>query len=190
MRRCPVVTFLVMLILAGIMRTPLCAAAPPAPKAPVFVTSAGQGNDYVIVKQAVSALGLKYTAAPLAICCDIKSSRTVIIAFGADEDGMKKTGLTARTEQRRIEDILGKMRMCGLAIVGVYIGGPDGPDPVTQRLLDASLGGVHYFIATRGTGTDQYLAAASVKHGFQLTLIDHVSQLQAAIAGLFNSEAK
>ncbi len=189
MRRYPLWTVLALLLLAAVAPAPLGAAAPPAPRVPVFITSAGQSSDYVIVKQAVDALGLKSAAAPVAICCDIKSSRTVIIVFGADEKGMMAARLTARTEQRRVEDILGKMRACGLAIIGVYIGGPSESDPVTQRLLDASLNGVHYFIATRSASTDEYFAAAAQKHGFQLTLIDNVGQLQAAISSLFNAKA-
>ena len=101
---------------------------------------------------------------------------------------MKAAWLTARTEQRRIEDILGKMRACGLAIVGVYLGGQDEFDPITRRLLDASMNGVHYFIAIRGAGTDDYFSGAAQRHGFQLILIDGPSRLQDAIAGLFAAE--
>ena len=175
---------LAVLLIAVILYAPARAraASTPAPRPPVFITSAGQGDDMARVKQAVDALGLKNSAAPTAICCDIKSSGTVIIVFRADEDRMKAAWLTARTEQRRIEDILGKMRACGLAIIGVYLGDQRELDHITRRLLDASMNGVHYFIATRGAGTDDYFSGAAQKHGFQLILIDGRSGLQNAIA--------
>ena len=164
------------------------AASVPIPKAPVFITTAGQSSDMALVKQAVDALGLKSSAAPTAICCDIKSSGTVVIVFRADEDGMKAARLTTRTEQRRIEDILGKMRACGLTIIGVYLEDQCELDPVTRRLLDAGIKGVHYFIATRGAGTDDYFNVAAQKHGFELILIDDLGELETAIAGLFAAE--
>jgi len=160
----------------------------PVPRPPVFITTAGQSSDIALVRHAVEALGLRSNAASAAICCDIKSSRTVIIVFRADEDGMKAAWLTARTEQRRIEDILGKMRASGLAIIGVYLGDQHELDPVTRRLLDAGMNGVHYFIAARGASTDDYFSTAAQKHGFELILIDGPGQLQNAIAGLFTAE--
>ena len=164
------------------------AASAPIPKAPIFITTAGQSGDMALAKQAVDALGLRSSAAPAAICCDIKSSSTVMIVFRADEDGMKAAWLTARTEQRRIEDILGKMRASGLAIIGIHLGGQAEMDPITRRLLDASMSGVHYFIATRGASTDDYFSAAAQKYGFRLILIDGPSRLQDAIAGLFAAQ--
>lgn len=164
------------------------AASVPIPRAPIFITTAGQSSDMALVRQAADALGLKSSAAPTAICCDIKSSGTVMIVFRADEDGMKAARLTARTEQRRIEDILGKMRACGLAIIGIYLGDQRELDPVTRRLLDAGVKGVHYFIATRGAGTDDYFSAAAQNNGFQLILIDKPSRLQDAMADLFAAE--
>ena len=120
MCRCRFRPFLAVMLIALTASAPaLVRAKPaPAPRPPVFITTAGQSSDMAPVKQAVDALGLKSSAAPAAICCDIKSSGTVIIVFRADEDRMKAAWLTARTEQRRIEDILGKMRACGLAIIG------------------------------------------------------------------------
>ena len=190
MCRCRFRPFLAVMLIALTASAPaLVRAKPaPAPRPPVFITTAGQSSDMAPVKQAVDALGLKSSAAPAAICCDIKSSGTVIIVFRADEDRMKAAWLTARTEQRRIEDILGKMRACGLAIIGVYLGDQHELDPVTRRLLDAGMNGVHYFIAARGANTDDYFNAAAQKHGFQLILIDGPSQLQSAVAGLFTTE--
>ena len=80
------------------------------------------------------------------------------------------------------------MRASGLAVIGVYLGGQHELDPVTRRLLDAGVNGVHYFIAARGANTDDYFNAAAQKHGFELILIDSLSQLQNAIAGLFTAE--
>jgi len=190
MCRCRFRPFLAVMLIALTASAPaLVRAKPaPAPRPPVFITTAGQSSDMAPVKQAVDALGLKSSAAPAAICCDIKSSGTVIIVFRADEDRMKAAWLTARTEQRRIEDILGKMRACGLAIIGVYLGGQHELDPVTRRLLDAGMKGVHYFIAARGASTDDYFNAAAQRHGFELILMDGPSQLQSAIAGLFATE--
>ncbi len=190
MRRYLCHPLLAVLLIAVILHAPARAraASTPIPRPPVFITTAGQSSDMAIVKQAVDALGLKSNAAPAAICCDIKSSGTVIIAFRADEGGMKAAWLTARTEQRRTEDILGKMRACGLAVIGVYLGDQRELDPVTRRLLDAGMNGVHHFVATRGPGTDDYFSAAAQKHGFQLILIDGPSGLQDAIAGLFAAE--
>jgi hypothetical protein len=190
MRRCRFRPFLAVMLVAVIASAPARAYATsaPAPNPPVFITTAGQSSDMALVKQAVDALGLKSNAAPTAICCDIKSSCTVIIVFRADEGGMKAAWLTARTEQRRVEDILGKMRASGLAIIGVYLGGRDEMDPITRRLLDAGMSGVHYLIAARGASTDEYFGAAAQKHGFQLILIDSPGRLQDAIAGLFTAE--
>ncbi len=190
MRRYPRHPLLTAMLIVAILSAPARAraASAPIPRPPVFVTTAGQSGDMAIVKQAVNGLGLKNSAAPAAICCDIKSSGTVVIVFRADEDGMKAAWLTARTEQRRIEDILGKMRACGLAIIGVYLGGQHELDPVTRRLLDAGMKGVHYFIAARGASTDDYFNAAAQRHGFELILMDGPSQLQSAIAGLFATE--
>lgn len=187
MRRHQVHPLFAVMLITAIMLAPAHAHAAPAPtpRPPVFITSAGQSSDMAIACQAVDALGLKKSAAPTAICCDIKSSGTVIIVFRADEDGMKAAWLTARTEQRRIEDILGKMRASGLAIIGVYLGGQAELDPITRRLLDAGMSGVHHFIAVRGAGTDAYFGTAAQKYGFQLVFIDSQSQLQDAIAGLF-----
>ena len=190
MRRYLPYPLLAVLLITVILHAPARAraASAPAPRPPVFITSAGQGDDMARVKQAVDALGLKNSAAPTAICCDIKSSGTVIIVFRADEDRMKAAWLTARTEQRRIEDILGKMRACGLAIIGVYLGDQRELDPITRRLLDAGIKGVHYFVATRGAGTDDYFNAAAQKHGFELIPIDGPGELETAIAGLFTAE--
>ncbi len=181
---------LAVLLIAVIASAPARAhaASAPIPKPPVFITTAGQSSDMALVEQAVDALGLKNNAAPTAICCDIKSSGTVIVVFRADEDGMKAAWLTARTEQRRIEDILGKMRACGLAIIGIHLEGQNEPDPITWHLLDASMNGVHYFIAARGASTDEYFSAAAQKHGFRLILIDDPGQLRGAIASLFTTE--
>jgi len=190
MRRYLPYPLLAVLLITVILHAPARAraASAPAPRPPVFITSAGQGDDMARVKQAVDALGFKSSAAPTAICCDIKSSGTVIIVFRADEDRMKAAWLTARTEQRRIEDILGKMRACGLAVIGVYLGDQCELDPVTRRLLDAGMNGFHYFIAARGASTDDYFNAAAQKHGFQLILIDGPSGLQDAIACLLAAE--
>ena len=190
MHRCRFRPALAVMLIAVIGSAPARAYTRPAPalRPPVFITTAGQSADMAFVRQAVDALGIKSSAAPTAICCDIKSSGTVIIVFRADEDGMKAAWLTARTEQRRIEDIIGKMRASGLAVIGVYLGGQHELDPVTRRLLDAGVNGVHYFIAARGANTDDYFNAAAQKHGFELILIDSLSQLQNAIAGLFTAE--
>ncbi|MEA4884466.1 MAG: DUF6305 family protein [Clostridia bacterium] len=178
-------SFVVALILAAVSIGPAAFAAAPAPKPPVYVTTAGRGDDFERVLAAAEAAGLKPTSSSGAICCDTLGFNSILVTFSSSPDALKAARTTERVETGRVMDLMAKAKARGVFLIGVYLGGSGGRDPFEERLLNTCWKWLTCFIATANSDSDGFIRDATGANNIPLVIIESAAELSDALRQAF-----
>ena len=143
------------------------AAAADFPKitSPVLLTSVGQSPDCNTVKVLAQKAKLEnVTFKPMATDADIGDAKTLIVTVGVSHKGFGVAGVNLDTESARSTALLDAAKAKHVPVVLVHIGGMEGREAMSQKMLDVvAPRGDAYIVYAQGNGDGYFDKVAAGK---------------------------
>ncbi|NLH82983.1 MAG: hypothetical protein GX458_19380 [Phyllobacteriaceae bacterium] len=143
------------------------AAAADFPKinSPVLLTSVGQSPDCNTVKVLAQKAKLAdVNFKPMATDADIGDAKTIVVTVGVSHKGFGVAGVNLETESARSKALIDAAKAKHVPIVLVHIGGMEGREAMSQKMLDVvAPSGDAYIVYAQGNGDGYFNKVAGEK---------------------------
>jgi 3-dehydroquinate dehydratase len=143
------------------------AAAAEFPKitSPVLLTSAGQSPDCNTVKVLAQKAKLAdVNFKPMATDADIGDAKTILVTVGVSHKGFGVAGVNLDTETSRSKALIDAAKAKKIPVVVVHIGGMEGREAMSQKMLDVvAPEGDAFIVYAQGNGDGYFNKVAGEK---------------------------
>lgn len=189
----------------------------PKAKLPILTTSAGQSPDVTTVNIVLEEAGIKYdycdvptveilgAGSGLAgkessegfhveVYTDLEKFpegtpyKTVIFAIGASLKGMGASGLTVKSEVRRLKKLIDYCKEKKIFVLAVHVGGTSkrgAPGGDNERMIDAVAPFADYLIVTADGNKDGRFTSIAKDKGIPLTEVEYALDLVDILKQVF-----
>ncbi len=141
------------------------AAEFPKLQSPILLTSAGQSPDVNTVKVLANKAQLtNVTYKPMATANDLSGVKTLLVTVGVSHKGFGVAGTNLDTESARVNALLSAAKSNHIPVVVIHIGGVEGREALSQKILDVvAPKGDAFIVYVQGNGDGFFTKSAGGK---------------------------
>lgn len=161
------------------------AANAATPSQPVFVTSAGQSADDMILKVMLDRqLGTTVARDPMAKAADLEGIKTLALVVGVSNKGLGSAGINFEQETARIQSLLDEAQKNDIYVILVHIGGPARRGASSDEVAKLVAPYAHSIIVGTESNQDKFFDNLAKEHNVDLNVVPARNDAAVAISEL------
>ncbi|NMA62340.1 MAG: hypothetical protein GX956_10695 [Firmicutes bacterium] len=160
-------------------------ASAATPSQPIFVTSAGQSADDMILKVMLDRqLGTTVERNPLAQVADLEGVNTLALVVGVSNKGLGSAGINLDQEKARIKSLLEEAKKNDSYVILVHIGGPARRGASSDEVAKIVAPYAHSIIVGAESNQDKFFDNLAKENNVTLTVVESRNDAATTIVDL------